>query len=404
MKSSRLIGGLLVAGAGLLMSGACGSDKPDDCKAAADCPGADTPCRVRACLDGACGFKNMPDMTPAGTQESGDCAALVCNGKGVAKLVLEPENTACSEAGGAVCNAEGACVECLVAADCAEGVCMNSRCLPKTCMDGVVNGMEADIDCGPGCLPCADGKQCSAAMDCQNGVCTGDICQPPTCGDGVRQSASEQCDDGNVTPGDGCSFCKLDVAFFDDFEKGNQGWTQESIPSWVPPEWFPYAWSITTAKHLSGTHSFHSGPTPTEAGELRLTSPPIDLSGYKMGDIIKLSYAQLYHFDDCDDPDRDTDGAILEVMGGAEPLGWKVQLFPEAGYPDVLDINTCGNPLEGLPAFTHDTANVFQVIEADLSIYAGQVIHLVFRAGYDCDFCTIQEGWFIDDVKVERIP
>ena len=404
MKLSRYMGALFLGGAGLVLAGACGDDRPEECKAAADCPGVDTPCRARACVSGACTFKNVADLTPAGAQESGDCLTLVCDGRGIAKLALEPEKTPCSEGGGAVCNAEGGCVECVDAADCADKLCMGNRCLPGTCADMLQNGMESDVDCGGACLACADGGKCTKASECLSGVCTGGLCQSPTCGDGVRQSAAEQCDDGNVVPGDGCSNCTLDVAFFDDFEKGGKGWTHQVISTWVPPEIFPDTWSISTAKHLSGTHSYHSGVTSPYPGDLRLTSPPIDLTGYGQGEVLRLSYAQLYHFDDCNDPDRDTDGAIIEVLGGPEPLAWTAQLFPESGYPDWLDDNTCGNPLQGLPAFTHDTGNVFQIIEADLSQYAGQVIRIAFHVGYDCDFCDIKEGWFIDDVKVFRVP
>ena len=36
----------------------------------------------------------------------------------------------------------------------------------------------------------------------------------PTCGDGVAQGPTEQCDDGNVLSGDGCSStCTLEPAF-----------------------------------------------------------------------------------------------------------------------------------------------------------------------------------------------
>lgn len=404
MKRKHSMGAVLLAGAGLCLIGACGPDKPADCMAAADCPGMDTPCRARACTGGACGFRNMPDMEPAGAQESGDCVTIVCDGKGAAKMVLEPEKTTCSEGGGAVCTAGGLCVECLESGDCADKICMGNRCVPGTCVDTVQNVSESDVDCGGSCLPCADGGKCSAASDCRSGVCAGGVCQAPACGDGVKQPG-EQCDDGNTMPGDGChSNCTWDVAFFDDFESGAPGWTHELVSSWAPPEYFNDQWHVSNAKHLSGMFSYHSGPTPFDPGDTRLISPAIDLTRYQPGDVVQLSYAQLYHFDDCDDPDHDTDGGILEVMGGTEPVTWAVQLTPEAGYPDFLDPYTCGNPLEGLPAFTHDTTNVFQVITADLSPYVGQVIRIGFHVGYDCFGCEIRDGWFIDDVKVARVP
>jgi hypothetical protein len=44
------------------------------------------------------------------------------------------------------------------------------------------------------------------------------------------------------------------------------------------------------------------------------------------------------------------------------------------------------------------------VVTADLSMFAGSVIKLGFRVGWDCGNCDIREGWYVDDVKVERAP
>lgn len=50
------------------------------------------------------------------------------------------------------------------------------------------------------CMGKADGTACgTGAEECREGVCW-----PYTCGDG-RQNSTEQCDDGNTDPGDGCS-------------------------------------------------------------------------------------------------------------------------------------------------------------------------------------------------------
>ncbi|HVV84671.1 MAG TPA: DUF4215 domain-containing protein [Kofleriaceae bacterium] len=87
---------------------------------------------------------------------------------------------------------------------CAAGTCDTAgSCLPPSCTDQVLNGDETDVDCGGGCSPCADGDTCAHPGDCASGVCTDLVCQPGRCGDGVTQ-ASEDCDDGNHTNGDGC--------------------------------------------------------------------------------------------------------------------------------------------------------------------------------------------------------
>src|SRR5579862_9534452 len=49
-----------------------------------------------------------------------------------------------------------------------------------TCIDGVKNGNESDVDCGGSCLPskqCANGLRCNSGSDCISAVCTSNICQ-----------------------------------------------------------------------------------------------------------------------------------------------------------------------------------------------------------------------------------
>ena len=133
--------------------------------------------------------------------------------------------------------------------------CKNN-CLWNVCGDGIVNyGVEECDDgnfdesdgcttscvayyphCGDGVVQssdneqCDDGKSCLDGTDCSvNGICNdgssclprdGDgcnhLCQYETCGDGVLQPYgadgnpstlvdNEECDDGNILDGDGCS-------------------------------------------------------------------------------------------------------------------------------------------------------------------------------------------------------
>jgi hypothetical protein len=70
---------------------------------------------------------------------------------------------------------------------------------PATCSDGIKNNQEADIDCGPGCMPCADNKLCAAADDCENKVCTGNRCQAATAFDGVKNGNEVDVDCGADT-------------------------------------------------------------------------------------------------------------------------------------------------------------------------------------------------------------
>jgi len=68
---------------------------------------------------------------------------------------------------------------------------------------------------------CGDGTVNQSSEQCDDGNTTpGDGCDEqcmnepePVCGDGTVNQSSEQCDDGNTTPGDGCSeICEIEVS------------------------------------------------------------------------------------------------------------------------------------------------------------------------------------------------
>jgi len=182
-------------------SGAC-----VECLAAADCPGEDTACSTRTCSAGACGIENAPIGTVVPNQAAGDCMRITCDGAGNTTSSIDdtdvpvdgkactadvctmgvPSNPAlaidspCSQSGGSVCNASGACVQCNTGAQCGSGLCSAGVCLAATCGDGVKNGSESDIDCGGASCPgCGLGKVCGAGTDCASGVCTASACAAP---------------------------------------------------------------------------------------------------------------------------------------------------------------------------------------------------------------------------------
>jgi hypothetical protein len=95
------------------------------------------------------------------------------------------------------------------------------------CADGLLNGMETDVDCGgDSCAPCAltqiclNDADCSSGncVDCSSGECVGHVCGPPepgcepedmdnpTCGDCVLNGAETGIDCG----GDACFPCGFD--------------------------------------------------------------------------------------------------------------------------------------------------------------------------------------------------
>jgi cysteine-rich repeat protein len=130
--------------------------------------------------------------------------------------------TPCSEAGGAVCDGKGACVQCLEDANCTSPkVCKKdtSTCVDPACDDKKLDGDETDLDCGGSCSPaaaCADGLKCKVGADCKSGVCADDgngglACQAATCDDKVLNGDETDTDCGGTCPTkcDDLKLCKV---------------------------------------------------------------------------------------------------------------------------------------------------------------------------------------------------
>ena len=202
------------------------------CATAADCPqGPPGDCQKAVCTSGTCGF--VADNTEVPADDGNPCTTSTCT-NGVPSHVNAAAGQSCGA--GMVCNGSGGCGVCVPGSQQScytgppgtegVGVCHagTRTCLPNgsgygACTGQVVpqpetcNGLDDDCDgtvddgvdvgnacnCGgnPGTTICigAAGICCSL-----NGTtCCGDVC-----GDGVITGA-EECDDGGVTDGDGCS-------------------------------------------------------------------------------------------------------------------------------------------------------------------------------------------------------
>lgn len=112
------------------------------------------------------------------------------------------------DCGGGLCSPCTDGLACEEPADCQSGVCMGSACQAPSCTDGVKNGTESDVDCGSACpTRCADGGVCAVADDCVNGVCgpgTPPTCLAATCVDGVKNGDELDVDCGGVCPPGTC--------------------------------------------------------------------------------------------------------------------------------------------------------------------------------------------------------
>ncbi len=93
---------------------------------------------------------------------------------------------------------------CLAGTDCSGGICVNNICvIPQTCMDSVKDGDETDVDCGGACSKCSEGQKCLQDSDCLSGICVGVCKQAPSCSDQAKGGNETDIDCG----GPMCSKC-----------------------------------------------------------------------------------------------------------------------------------------------------------------------------------------------------
>lgn len=103
------------------------------------------------------------------------------------------------DCGGAACGPCAMGQACSLDTDCMSDLSCDVTsgiCTATSCNDGVQNGDEADVDCGGiECAGCPEGTPCSEGTDCDSGMCTNGACAPGYCGDGTV-NAGEACDAG----------------------------------------------------------------------------------------------------------------------------------------------------------------------------------------------------------------
>lgn len=100
------------------------------------------------------------------------------------------------DCGGGICSPCADRLACAAPTDCASGRCEGAMCV--SCSDTLRNGAETDIDCGGGiCSPCADRRMCVAPSDCRSGRCEGGLCI--SCTDGVINGGEVDVDCGGLS-------------------------------------------------------------------------------------------------------------------------------------------------------------------------------------------------------------
>ncbi len=187
------------------------------CTTPATCPGADSECQTRTCVNGTCGSTLAAAGTAlsAGAQVAGDCKRKVCDGaggvvnqddgtdvasdgnqctddvcvNGATTHPAKPAGASCSQSGGTICNGSGSCVqpECAQPSDCPEP---EWTCRTRTCASGfcgatfAANGTPVSFQyfngvttvTRPGCV--RGGGQLAYCDGAGGGYGSGGVCPP----------------------------------------------------------------------------------------------------------------------------------------------------------------------------------------------------------------------------------
>ncbi len=212
--SCSLPGGAVCDGAGQCVG----------CVVAADCAGSDTECATRTCVSNTCGMNYASLNTPVSSQVPGNCQVNVCDGAGLQSAAsddqdLPADQNFCTEdvcTAGVPSNPAKSQGTPLPSSDQAAGDCQVLACDGAGASASYDDNSDVPADTDPtdcGEPACVNGGVSSTnkatGASCGEGnvdVCnaTGQ-CVTSSCGDLLIKSGSEQCDDGNVTNGDGCS-------------------------------------------------------------------------------------------------------------------------------------------------------------------------------------------------------
>lgn len=224
--------------------GVCGGGNARDCSAATD-----------QCNDGVC--SETTDQCVAQPAREGfacnDSVACTTDDVCVAgRCGLPPTSCGCFANCGCVAFCSGVSGLCFVG-DCAppDPDCAALEALPRCCGNGELDpGEHCDLGGGNSDLP--------------NGTCRTD-CTPARCGDGVVDGGrGEVCDDGNITPGDGCEACQAAITY----TPTNTG-TATATPTRTPTFTATATATITATPTVTDTPTFTH--TPTQTGTVTAT-------------------------------------------------------------------------------------------------------------------------------------
>jgi len=175
--------------------------------------------------------------------------------------------------------------------------------------------------------------------------------------------------------------------YFDHIEDGVDDWSSDG---------FNNAWNVTSQRFASATQAWHFGDGPggtyPDNAHAWIISPPVRLDAPAR--LLFDHWARMeYDMDQQDD--HYWDGAVVELS--TDDGATFVTIEPEGGYPHRIT----DNPASPFPPDTpcYGETEGWETAVFDLAAFTGQTVRFRFRFG--SDGYVVEEGWYIDNVRVQ---
>ncbi|MCH9650079.1 MAG: M36 family metallopeptidase [Deltaproteobacteria bacterium] len=194
-------------------------------------------------------------------------------------------------------------------------------------------------------------------------------------------------------PGDCQPGAAAVVEFEDDLEGGATGWTSSGAGD---------TWGLSSARTSSGANAFFAVDPVTQSDQ-RLISPAISVPS--SGSDPTLQFQTYQAFETPNGDGRCWDAGVLEVStdGGSNWSQVPGSALLTDPYDNIIWNDTPGNnPITNDYGATDAWCNMLQPYQAsvvDISAWAGMTVNFAWRLGSDS--AAGNEGWYIDDVKVQ---
>lgn len=208
------------------------------------------------------------------------------------------------------------------------------------------------------------------------------------CGEQVSQTFNFTTE---PAPGDCPAGSPTNIVFDDDIESGDNGWTHSGTQD---------TWQRSGLETSSGNFAWFAEDLDSISDQ-QLVSPPITLP---MGELpMVLRYQNSQTIEDDAGNNACWDAAILEISTD-DGANWTqitdMDLVTEPYDGTVNNFMTGPNPLVGLQAWCADPQDFFESV-VNLSSFQGETVRFRFRLGTDGTVGRANDGWFIDDVRVQ---